>query len=59
MQRFKMNDEINFDEVVDLYKMAGWQEYCKNLENLRLALIIHRSSWPFIRIITVWAFCGR
>ena len=26
MQRFKMNDEINFDEVVDLYKMAGWQE---------------------------------
>ena len=37
MQRFKMNDEINFDEVVDLYKMTGWQEYCKNLENLRFS----------------------
>lgn len=37
MPRFKMNDEINFEEIVELYRLAGWQEYCKNIENLRFS----------------------
>mgnify|MGYP003286105294 CR=1 FL=1 len=37
MQRFKTNEEINFEEVVDLYKMVGWHEYVKDLDNLRFS----------------------